>query len=120
MRMIRCTTACLAAAFLLGGCGFLPKKKPNAPEATLPAWIGRVAMVDEGHRFALVDTGAPLQLAPGAKLLSFRDQRRTASLQATPESRPPYLAVDITEGMPSMGDQVALDESLPPPASPVE
>ncbi len=120
MRTVPLMASCLVAVAMLGGCGLLPKKKPDAPEATLPAWIGRVAMVDQGHRFALVDTGAPMQLAPGAKLLSFRDQCRTASLQATPESRPPYLAVDITEGMPSMGDQVALDESLPPPAPPVE
>ena len=104
----------------LGGCSLFGKKKPDVPEATLPAWVGRIVMVDAGNRFALVDTGAPAHLAPGTKLLSFRDQRRTAFLAATAESRPPFLAVDITDGLPSTGDQVALYESIPPRGAPPE
>ncbi len=111
----------LAVLLPLGGCSLLGiKKKPGVPEATLPAWVGRIVMVDPVNRFALVDTGAPSQLAPGTKLLSFRDQSRTALLAATTESRPPFLAVDITDGLPSTGDQVALDESRPPQATPTE
>lgn len=102
------------------GCAAFGKKKEEVPEATLPTWLGRVVMVDEAHRFALVDTGGPLRLVPGARVLSFRNQRRTASLVVTPESKPPFLALDITEGMPATGDQVALDESLPADAVPAE
>lgn len=110
--------AALAAVFLLGGCALLGKKKPPVPEATLPAWVGRIVMVDDAHRFALVDTGAPLRVGAGTRLLSFREQRRTALLSTTEEIRPPYLAVEIMEGLPSIGDQVALDESHPPPQGP--
>ena len=91
---------------------------PTAPEATLPTWIGRVVMVDAEHRFALVDTGAPLSLTAGQKMIAFRDRQRTSSLVLTPENRPPFLAVEISDGTPALGDQVALDESRPPEALP--
>ena len=119
---LRAIVARLLAALLLPlaltGCGLLWKKKPPVPEATLPAWVGRVVMVDADNRFALVDTGAPAQIAPGTKLLAFREQRRTATLSATADNRPPYMAADITEGLPSTDDQVALDETHPPQESP--
>ena len=121
-RTFRAVAARLVAALVLplalGGCGLLWKKKPPVPEATLPAWVGRVVMVDADNRFALLDTGAPAQIAPGTKLLAFREQRRTATLTATADSRPPYMAADIAEGLPSTGDQVALDETHPPQESP--
>lgn len=125
----------LAALAFLPGCSLVPKKlldaipevhmpriwpfgsakKPEVPSATLPTWVGTVVMVDAEHGFVLVDTGAPIQLQPGAKLIAFRDQRSTASLAATTEVRPPYLALEIKGGMPSIGDQVALDEGRPAP-----
>lgn len=120
----------LFALVALPGCSWLPKwgsgwnwfglarKKPEAPEATLPTWIGRIVMVDAENRFALVDTGAPMRLAPGKKLLAFREKQRTASLEATAETRPPFLAVRFADGVPAIGDQVALDESRPPEALP--
>ena len=119
------------AVVLVTGCSLLPrtpkwaegwfglvKKKPEAPEATLPTWTGRVVMVDPENRFALVDTGAPLRLPAGQKLLAFREKQRTAVLEMTPESRPPFLAVKLLEGMPAVDDQVAVDESRPPQALP--
>ena len=122
--------ACLAS---LTGCGLLPKtpkwaegwfglvkKKPEAPEATLPSWLGRVVMVDVENHFALVDTGAPLRLPPGQKLLAFRDKQRTAVLETTSENRPPFLAVNFLDGMPAVDDQVAVDESRPPQAVPAD
>lgn len=115
------------------GCSWLPKtpkwaegwfglvkKRPEAPEATLPTWMGRIVMVDAGNRFALVDTGAPVRLPAGQKLLAFRDQQRTALLETTAESRPPFLAVKLLEGMPAADDQVAVDESRPPQAVPAD
>lgn len=115
------------------GCSWLPKtpkwadgwfglvkKKPEAPEATLPTWMGRIVMVDSGNRFALVDTGAPVRLPAGQKLLAFRDRQRTAVLETTAESRPPFLAVKLLEGMPATDDQVAVDESRPPQAVPAD
>lgn len=107
----------LVAVIFLNGCALLGKKRTPVPEATLPIWVGRIIMVDTVHHFALVDTGASRRMEAGVPLLSFRDQRRTASLVATAESRPPYVAVEITDGFPSVDDQVALDESHPPPAT---
>ena len=103
----------ILGAALLAGCGLLPKKQPDAPEAVLPTWVGRIVMVDALHRFALVETSLPPRLEPDARLLAFRDRRVTAQLAATPEIRPPYLAVSIIDGMPGSGDTVALDESRP-------
>lgn len=103
----------IVSAVLLAGCGLFFKKPPDAQEATLPTWIGRVVMVDATHRFALVETSLPPRLAAEARLLAFRDRRVTADLAVTPEKRPPYLAVNILSGMPAMGDTVALDESRP-------
>jgi hypothetical protein len=121
------------ALALMPGCSWLPKtpkwaegwfglvkKKPEAPEATLPTWMGRVVMVDAENRFALVDTGAPLKLPPGQKLLAFREKLRTAVLETTSEMRPPFLAVKLIEGVPALDDQVALDESRPPEALPTD
>ena len=123
--------ACVLAFAFLAGCSWLPKtpkwadgwfglvkKKPEAPEATLPTWMGRVVMVDSENRFALVDTGAPMKLQAGRKLLAFREKQRTALLETTSESRPPFLAVQLVEGTPALGDQVAVDESRPPQAVP--
>jgi len=124
---------CAACLVSLAGCSLLPKtpnwaegwfglvkKKPEAPEATLPTWMGRVVMVDAENRFALVDTGAPLKLPPGQKLLAFREKSRTASLETTSENRPPFLAVKLVEGVPALDDQVALDESRAPEALPAD
>ena len=100
---------------LLTGCALFPARKPEAPPATLPSWMGRVVMVDEEHGFALVDTGAPVLLPVGAKLLSFNEGRRTSVLRVTAENRPPYLALEILEGQPRVEDEVALDESRAEP-----
>jgi len=108
-------------AVLLTGCGLLGKKQPDdTPEATLPTWVGKIVMVDATHRFVLIEGGMLARMAPDADLLAFRERRRTASLRLTAESRPPYLAADIIEGLPAIGDTVALDESRPPEALPTE
>ena len=120
----------LAGLAALPGCSWLPKwgsgwswfglvkRKPEAPEATLPTWIGRVVMVDAENRFALIDTGAPVRLPPGQRLLAFREKQQTAVLETTGEMHPPFLAVQLTEGTPALDDQVAVDESRAPRALP--
>lgn len=123
----------VAVLAVASGCSWLPKtpkwadgwfglvkKKTEAPEATLPTWMGRVVMVDVGNRFALVDTGAPIKLPAGQKLLAFREKQRTAVLETTSEIRPPFLAVKLIDGTPALDDQVALDESRAPEALPAD
>jgi len=113
--MVRVLRVALVVVFGLAGpgCALWPKKSDDIPEATLPAWLGRVIMVDAVHRFALIDTGGTSLPAPGTDVLTFRERRRTAVLRVTTEARPPYLALEITEGMPAIGDQAAVDEGRP-------
>lgn len=105
----------LVAAFLLpaAGCALVGIKKKEVPQATLPAKFGSVVMVDSVHRFALVDTGAAIGSVAGARVMTFRDKQRTAALRVTGEARPPYVALEILEGEPAIGDQALLDESRP-------
>lgn len=95
------------------GCSLLGKKNKDIPEATLPSWLGRVVMVDANHRFALVDTGTPVRPPVGAMVMTFRDKQRTSTLRVTEEVRPPYLALEILEGLPALDDKAAMDETLP-------
>ena len=113
-------TAALAVVLVIGpGCAHFRGKKPSIPEATLPTWLGRVVMVDEVHRFVLVDTGAAAAPAAGRNAVALRDKHRAASLRVTADTRPPYVAMEILEGLPVLGDQVALDETHnKPPNSP--
>lgn len=98
---------CLA----LSGCALFGKKKKPIPAATLPTFLGRVAMVDTEHRFVLLDSGAAAALAPGTQVVTFRDKRRTAVLRTTGESQPPYVALAILVGEPALGDQGALEDA---------
>ena len=100
------------------GCALFGPKEPEIPEATLPAWIGRVVMVDTTHRFVLVDTGGGASSGAGTAVLTLRDKRRTGLLRITDEVRPPYVAMEILEGAPALGDQAVIDECGPEPAAP--
>ena len=75
-------------------------------------------MVDTTHQFVLVDTGAGMALSAGTVVMTLRDKRRTALLKITDEVRPPYVAMEILEGAPALGDQAVVDESGPAPAPP--
>jgi len=116
MKKIKIWPAVLLLALGCPGCSLLGwgRKKEEVPEASLPSWVGRVVMVDEAHGFVLIDTGATMTLDPGAVVLTFREQSRTASLRVTKEARPPYIALEIIDGSPAIGDQAALDESRAP------
>lgn len=117
--MKRPLLAALAVSTLAGsGCALFGPKEPEIPEATLPAWIGRVVMVDTTHQFVLVDTGAGTALSAGTSVMTLRDKRRTGLLKVTDEARPPYVAMEILEGAPALGDQAVIDESGPDAAAP--
>jgi hypothetical protein len=121
MKELKLWPALLLLALACQGCSLVGwgRKEEEVPEASLPSWLGRVVMVDEAHGFVLIDTGAAMTLEPGAVVLTFREQSRTASLRVTKEARPPYIALEIVEGSPAIGDQAALDESRSPqPAEP--
>jgi hypothetical protein len=116
----RVLQASAAAGIILcgAGCALFGTKKQDIPEATLPSWIGRVIMVETGHRFVLVDVGAGSGPAAGTAAMAYREKRRTAQLIVTKESRPPYIAMEVIEGGPALGDQVVADERVVPPVAP--
>lgn len=72
-------------------------------------------MVDTLHRFVLVDAGSASAPAAGRDVVTLRDKRKTSLLRVTAEARFPYVAMDILEGEPALGDQAALEESREPP-----
>jgi hypothetical protein len=110
----------VALACGLPGCALFGPKEPAIPEATLPAWIGRVIMVDSVNRFVLVDTGAAVAPAAGTVVTTLREKRRSGVLRVTEDARPPYVAMEIVEGDPQSGDQAALEEGREAPATPEE
>ena len=120
--MKRGLQASVAAGIIFcgAGCALFGTKKQEIPEATLPSWIGRVIMVETGHRFVLVEVGAGSGPAAGTAAMAYREKRRTAQLIVTEESRPPYIAMEVIEGGPALGDQVVADESVVPPGAPAD
>lgn len=118
MKRVFQASAAAGLIFCGAGCALFGTKKQDIPEATLPSWIGRVIMVETGHRFVLVDVGAGSDPAAGTAAMAYREKRRTAQLIVTEESRPPYIAMEVIEGGPALGDQVVADERVVPPVAP--
>ena len=118
MKRVFQASAAAGLIFCGAGCALFGTKKQDIPEATLPSWIGRVIMVETGHRFVLVDVGAGSDPAAGTAAMAYREKRRTAQLIVTKESRPPYIAMEVIEGGPALGDQVVADERVVPPVAP--
>ena len=87
---------------------------PGPPVAKQPAAlppksivIGEVAVVDEEKRFVLIDLENSLYVpAPGAALRTRNPQGETGHLKASPEQKRPFVAADIVDGNPAVGDQV--------------
>ena len=69
--------------------------------------VGEVAIVDAGKGFVLVDLGSSLYVPePGETLHASNASGETAQLQASPEQNRPFVAADIVEGNPQVGDEV--------------
>ena len=91
----------------LTGCA--PGTSPKAPAAAAigPRVVGEVAVVDEEKRFVLIDLDSNLYVpAPGAALRTTNATGETAHLKASPEQKRPFVAADIIDGDPAVGDQV--------------
>ncbi len=64
-------------------------------------------MVDEEKRFVLIDLEANLYVpAPGTELFSRNAAGVVAHLSASPEQKRPFIAADIVDGEPAVGDEV--------------
>jgi hypothetical protein len=85
-----------------------PKMKGEAAAALAPeVRIGSLALVDEKKGFVLIDLGSNLYVPdPGTALRVVRDGLVIAQLKASPEQKRPFIAADILEGNPEVGDLV--------------
>ncbi len=64
-------------------------------------------MVDEEKRFVLIDLQSNLYVpAPGTALHTINAAGETAHLKASDEQKRPFIAADIVDGDPAVGDQV--------------
>jgi hypothetical protein len=109
--VIRLLIAGGLALGVLGGCSLEPKPAPGSSAAvtapTRPIRIGEVKVIDERKRFVLIDLQANLYLPqPGVMLRAMRDSAETARLKVSPERKRPFIAADIIEGDPAVGDEV--------------
>jgi len=110
MRILRPLLAvALSCAFFFSGCAWCPHKRtlaaaeaPNGPRR-----VGTVASVNETLQFVLIDVGSLYAPAPGTALKSFSHDKQTGILAVNPERRRPFIAADIIEGEPKVGDEVS-------------
>ncbi len=112
------TTALVGGSFLFGGgCGGHAHEAPAvtgsaspAPSATPPIVrriVGEIAVVNAAEHFVLIDLGSNLYVpAPGTTLRSLDAAGVAARLKTSPEQKRPFIAADIIDGTPKVGDEV--------------
>ncbi len=121
-RRLRIISLCLSLPFFLGGCGlvgkwFRPKPKPDhTPPHDL--FIGSVESVNPEQHFVLIRTVMRTTLPAGSKLETRPTSGSKARLTITPEQKLNFLAADITEGFPQVGDAVVLPPQFPAAPAP--
>jgi hypothetical protein len=102
--------AALARCRLLGACSSSPPPptQTGAPARPRSILVGEVAIVDEAGRFVLVDLASNLYVpAPGLALRTLDSAgKTTAHLRAAAERKRPFIAADIVDGSPAVGDLV--------------
>jgi len=109
--------ACLLLmVVLLGGCALF-RKKAQPVQDTRPFRLGRVALVNESERFALIETDTAAPPAAGTVLRIYRGDAVAGELRATSVRRKPFLVADLITGAPAKGDVVfqPRGESADPP-----
>ncbi len=102
--------------FFLGSCGlagkwFRPKPKPDkTPPHDL--FIGTIESVNPEQHFVLIRTVMRTTLQAGSKLETRPTTGSRARLTITPEQKLNFLAADITEGFPQVGEAVVAPPQL--------
>ena len=102
-----CLTNC--GLLLLAGCASAARSKavPTGNAAAAPRVVGEVAVVDEEKRFVLIDLQSNLYVPPpGTELHTTNSAGETAHLKASTEQKRPFIAADIVDGEPAVGDEV--------------
>jgi len=97
----------VGSLFILNGCAREEESKAPQPATVAPRVVGEVAIVDEGKRFVLIDLDSNLYVpAPGTALQAINAKGEIAHLKASPEQKRPFVAADIVDGEPAVGDEV--------------
>jgi len=81
------------------------EKKPEV-FATKPSLVGRVASVQEGSGFVLIESYGPWRVPDGGLLSGIGTEGRTSNLVATGEKLGQFSAADIRSGVAKVGDSV--------------
>jgi hypothetical protein len=103
------TIAAIAALALLssGGCASRQRSGVSGVAPVTPSVVGEIAIVDEEKHFVLIDLDSNLYVpVPGTPLRSTNTAGKTAHLKASPEQKRPFIAADIIDGEPAVGDKV--------------
>jgi len=82
------------------------KKKPEAPVASAPLWIGTIKVVNQSERYVLIDSKLTVALPPGETLNSVGNDFESGTVQTTADRVHPFFIADITSGNPAVGDRV--------------
>jgi hypothetical protein len=109
--LLRCLTIAavpIAFYFSFTGCASMTRPAAATPASvTLPVVVGEIAVVDEEKHFVLIDLDSNLYVPPpGAALRSTNGAGKTAHFKASPEQKRPFIAADIIDGEPAVGDEV--------------
>jgi hypothetical protein len=103
-------SAILSALLSLGGCARQTPAKPTGVAGAAvpePRVVGEVAVVDQEEKFVLVDLDSHLYVpAPGTALRATNAKGEIAHLKTSPEQKRPFVAADIIDGDPTVGDEV--------------
>ena len=115
----------LLVGAMLAGCGWMHwggSRRRAAAEKELedarqaPLVLGRVSLVNEEERFALIEANAVQPPPTGTLLRIYAGNAVSAELRATGVRRRPFLVADLVSGTPAKGDlvvQPAASETAP-------
>ena len=109
---VRAILGAILFLFLSGCAGEARSAKPgpSSPSPTpqkIRHIVGEVAVVNEAEHFVLVDLGSSLYVpVPGEDLRATGPAGEIAQLKASPEQKRPFIAAEIIDGTPKVGDEV--------------
>lgn len=112
-RSILTGLACLA----LAACAHHPKPSDGSRKSSYTRMIGRVSLVNEERRFALIETAETPEAGAELQSASLKGQNK-ATLKATNQGTPPFIIADIVQGEPQAGDTVT--QQIKPQPAPVK
>jgi hypothetical protein len=97
----------ISGILVSSGCTPTPPPQPARAALTPPTVVGEIAVVDEEKHFVLIDLESNLYVPlPGTELQSRNAAGKIAHLKGSPEQKRPFIAADIVDGDPAVGDQV--------------